>query len=142
MVIAVLWERIANPIQWPFKLPALVTTGISMFVTFNLVTFAWIFFRANSLADASYIVSHLFTNLSFRPSLYGTMPGGAYEFAIAVAAILLMELVHWIQMTNGSARRFIYRQPVWLRWPAYYALVLVIIMFGQFGLIQFIYFQF
>ena len=30
-----------------------------VFITFNLVSFSWIFFRAKNLADASYIVTHL-----------------------------------------------------------------------------------
>ena len=29
-------------------------------MTFSLVTFAWIFFRANNLGDAWFIVRHLF----------------------------------------------------------------------------------
>jgi hypothetical protein len=34
------------------------------------------------------------------------------------------------------------QQPAWLRWSAYYALVLVIFMFGKFGAGEFIYARF
>jgi len=142
MVITFLWGRITKRMKWHPPWPESITTGAKILVTFNFVTFAWIFFRANSMADAVYIVTHLFAGLEFRPSLYGTMPGGVYEFTIVVMAILLMELVHWLQMTNVSVRLLLRRQPIWLRWSAYYTLVLAIIMFGSFGLTQFIYFQF
>lgn len=33
------------------------------FVTFNLIAFAWIFFRANNLSDAVYVVNNLFTGI-------------------------------------------------------------------------------
>jgi hypothetical protein len=142
MIAAILWSYATKQVSWPLTLPPGITTGFKIFVTFNLVSFAWIFFRANSLADAVYIVTHLLVGLEFRFSLYGTMPGGIFEFAIAFVAILLMELVHWLQMTTGSMRLFMRRQPLWLRWSAYYTLALAIIMFGNFGLTEFIYFQF
>ena len=142
MIAAILWSYATKRVSWQSTLPPIVTTGFKIFVTFNLVSFAWIFFRANSLADAVYIVTHLLVGLEFRFSLYGTMPGGIFEFAIAFVAILLMELVHWLQMTTGSMRLFMRRQPLWLRWSAYYTLALAIIMFGNFGLTEFIYFQF
>jgi D-alanyl-lipoteichoic acid acyltransferase DltB (MBOAT superfamily) len=142
LVAAILWNYATKWINFPPILPSVVTSGIKIFVTFNLVAFSWIFFRANSLADAFYIITHLFAGLELRLGLYRTMPGGAYEFMIAFIAILLMELVHWLQMTNGSVRLILRGQPLWLRWSGYYSLVLAIIMFGHFGLTQFIYFQF
>jgi D-alanyl-lipoteichoic acid acyltransferase DltB (MBOAT superfamily) len=142
MVGTILGQQVWAKIGKPVKLPSAVLAILKIFITFNLVSFAWIFFRANSLADATYIATHLFSNFELRISLYGTMPGGVFEFAIALLAILLMELVHWLQMTKGSIRHIISSQPVWFRWSVYYALVLLIIMFGNFGLTEFIYFQF
>lgn len=47
------------------KLPAnRLFVAIKVFVTFNLVSFAWIFFRAKTFHDALYIVKNLPTNLS------------------------------------------------------------------------------
>jgi alginate O-acetyltransferase complex protein AlgI len=143
IVVTMLWSRVAYRIPWSLPLPAPLKSGVQIFLTFALVTFAWIFFRANSLSDAVYIVRHLFTNLQFTLSGYGSiMPGGAFQIAIAFVAILLMESVHWLQMTTGSVRLLLRRQPIWLRWSAYYALVFLIIMFGKFGFVEFIYFQF
>ena len=35
-----------------------------MIVTFHLICLAWIFFRANTIADAFYVVTHLFSGIS------------------------------------------------------------------------------
>ena len=42
---------------------SLAVKVIRIFVTFHLVCFGWIFFRANNAADGVYIVSHLFSGL-------------------------------------------------------------------------------
>ena len=142
MVISVLTSRWKNRLDLPFALPARITVGLKIFVTFNLVSFAWIFFRASSLSDAVYIVRHLFVNTGIPPSLFEIMPGGWYEWMIALLALLLMEAVHWMQERHGSLRTVIQCQPVWLRWSAYYSLVMVIFMFGKFEATEFIYSRF
>jgi alginate O-acetyltransferase complex protein AlgI len=142
MVIAVLSSRWNRPWQPPFKLPSRISAGLKIFATFNLVSFAWIFFRANTLSDALYIVTHLFVKPAASSSLFAIVPGGWYEWLIAVLALLLVESVHWMERRNGSLRTVIRRQPAWLRWSAYYGLVLVIFMFGRFGNHGFIYAQF
>ena len=142
MVISVLTSRWKNRLHLPFTLPSPVTAGLKIFATFNLVSFAWIFFRANTLSDAVYILRHLFVNSESPSSLFAIMPGGWYEWMIALLALLLMEAVHWMQQRDGSIRTVIRRQPAWLRWSAYYGLVMVIVMFGKFGANEFIYSRF
>lgn len=142
MVISVLKDRWKSQLHLPFILPPPITAGLRIFATFNLVSFAWIFFRANTLSDAMYIVTHLFVEPEIPSSLLEIMPGGWYEWMIALLALLLMEVVHWIQERNGGLRTLIQRQPAWLRWSAYYSLVVVIFMFGKFGTNEFIYSRF
>jgi len=142
MVSSALWNREKSRIPLPFSLPPRLAIGIKIFGTFNLVCFAWIFFRANSFSDAVFIIQHLFVNLEIHASLFNLMPGGWYEWMIALLAILLMEIVHWQQTKNGDLREVIHRQPVWLRWAIYYGLVMVIFMFGKFQAGEFIYARF
>jgi D-alanyl-lipoteichoic acid acyltransferase DltB (MBOAT superfamily) len=142
MVVSVLWSRANRAISWSFALPSGLATGIKIFATFNLVTFAWIFFRADSLSDAVYIIGHLFVNLDAQSSLLNLMPGGLYDWMIAILAILLMEAVHIVQMKKGSLRQAVRLQPVWLRWSIYFGFVTVIFMFGKFASTEFIYARF
>ncbi len=142
MVSSVLWGKANISVRLPFSLPLQVVNGLKIFFTFNLVCFAWIFFRANSISDSWYIVRHLFVNLEFSASLFDLMPLGGYDWLIAMAAILIMEAVQWGQRKYGSLRETLRSQPVWLRWSLYYALVAVIFMFGKFGTAEFIYARF
>jgi len=140
MVISVLTSRWKNHVQLPFRLPSKLAAGLKIFGTFNLVSFAWIFFRANTMYDAMYIVGHLFVNPKVPSSQI--IPGGRYEWMIALLALLLMEAVYWMQERNGNLRTVILRQPAWLRWTVYYGLIVIIFMFGKFGANEFIYSRF
>jgi D-alanyl-lipoteichoic acid acyltransferase DltB (MBOAT superfamily) len=142
MVSSVLWSRTGRSVRLPFSLPSHITSGFKVFATFHLVCFAWIFFRANSISDAVYILQHLFADLGTGTSLFNLMSLGWYDWLIAALAILLMEVVHWGQRRNGSLREVIRHQPVWLRWSLYYALIVVIFIFGKFGAGEFIYARF
>jgi D-alanyl-lipoteichoic acid acyltransferase DltB (MBOAT superfamily) len=119
----------------------------AVFVTFNLVCFAWIFFRARSLADAFYVVRHLFTWPSKVGGETGLFPTGALildraDLLIALAAVALMEAVHLIQRRR-KMRHFLSEKPMWMRWAMYYTLTMGILLFGKFELPnRFIYFQF
>jgi len=106
--------------------------------TFAIVNFAWIFFRANSLSDAWYIVTHLFTDFSLNLSFLGVHK---YDFVIGLVFIAFMELVHVLQEHNGM-RSFISDKPLALRWGIYLFIVWAILLFGSFGNNYFIYFQF
>ena len=141
-ILVTLWttdlRRKAEALLGLTRRPVLLA-GLQVFITFHLVTFAWIFFRANSLSDALYIMTHLFHGIR----LTGTGTGvGPYDLFIALLAILLLELVHVLQRQKGSLRQLIAIQPVWLRWTAYYGLTISILIFGKFGVNEFIYFQF
>ncbi len=142
MVSSVLWSRANVSLHWPSSIPPQVVTGLKIFFTFNLVCFAWIFFRASSISDALYIMQHLFVSMEINSSLYKLMPFGWYDWLIALLAIFTMEMVHYGQRKYGSMRELILRQPIWLRWAVYYALVVVIFMFGKFGAGEFIYARF
>lgn len=139
LVCSVLWSRMKGGANLSITLPALAVRWMKIFATFNLVSFAWIFFRAESLSGAVYIVQHLFVNMQISASLFSIVPGGWYEWGIALAGILLMEIVHWLQRHNENLRDVIRRQPVILRWSVYYMLILIIFMLGKLGNAEFIY---
>jgi len=119
---------------------------------FNLVSFGWIFFRANNLTDAIFIVTHLFTGIGDVLSRIINIGQGhgvlnfvlalpKLEILIAFIAILVLGIHHQIQR-KGSARIWMQSKPIWLRWAVYYGLVLSILIFGYLEPSEFIYFQF
>jgi D-alanyl-lipoteichoic acid acyltransferase DltB (MBOAT superfamily) len=120
------------------RAPAALLRGLQVFLTFNLVAFAWIFFRAQSLEHALYIVRHLFV---FGPDTVGYFALQKKDLLVALVAVVVLEAAHLVQRRQGLAG-FLSRQPALVRWPAYYALVYGTLFFGKFGSQQFIYFQF
>jgi len=118
----------------------LFANSLSLAITFLLVCFAWIFFRANSVSDAIYIITHLTSNLTNRFSGSNLELDGL-EIVIGIVAIMFMEIVHLIQEHKGM-RHFLSKRPAWLRWIIYMVIILFILLFGIFTTKQFIYFQF
>lgn len=106
-------------------------------ITFVLAAVAFLFFRARTLSDAWYILTHL------APSGGAVFSIGVSwaEFLAACAAILGMILVERIGSFDETAER-VKRLPFWIRWSAYNAVMLWIVFFGYFGEQPFIYFQF
>jgi D-alanyl-lipoteichoic acid acyltransferase DltB (MBOAT superfamily) len=121
--------------------------ALQIALTFGLVCFAWIFFRANNLADAVYIVQHLCRGWSMLldvPRLRDTVFSLGLprdEFMLALAMILVMECAHILQ-ARGSVLRRLAGQPIWLRWTVYSLLLWCIFLFGVFRHKEFIYFTF
>jgi alginate O-acetyltransferase complex protein AlgI len=119
--------------------------------TFALVCVTWIFFRANTVADAWYVLTHLFADLPAQISRVVQDPGARASLLflgmqksrlmLAVAAVVSLLTIEHLQ-AKGSLRAVIASRPVGIRWLAYSAAVLTIMTLGVFGETKFIYFQF
>jgi alginate O-acetyltransferase complex protein AlgI len=105
-----------------------------------LVTYAWIFFRANNLGDAWFIATHLFPLRHIDPLL---LKVGGFSRATApylVLSIVAMFVVEWWIAHPAHVPR-LWARPAF-RALAYNACVFAIAFFGFFGHRDFIYFQF
>ncbi len=115
---------------------------LRVFIIFHLTTFAWIFFRANSIPETFYIIEKIFT-LDFSAASLNQLNAalGWAELMIAVASIIFLQFVHYLQYANKLDAIFL-QKPRAYRWAIYYALILSIAFFGVFNHTPFIYFQF
>jgi alginate O-acetyltransferase complex protein AlgI len=113
--------------------------GIGLAVTFFLTCIGWVVFRARSVADAQYILTHFWRNWDF--GAIKTEQFLLRQMPVAVGAIVLLELV---QLLNGRVRlaNLVLRAPLAARWAVYASFVFGVILFGIFRNAQFIYFQF
>ncbi len=110
-------------------------------VTFALINISWIFFRADSLSDAVYILMNIFSGWSLRfPVRHGGV-GGWPGFLFSIFLILFLMLVQVIQETVGASQ-FFSNKPAWIKGAVYIIILLLILLFGVFGSNPFIYFQF
>jgi len=121
------------------------------FYIFVLVCFAWIFFRADFLSDALYIVSHLFDGvLHFIVNFWNINEIKLILSKFNITPLLFVEI--WIsilflliiQALRGEKDLFIFLRDkkMLFRWSFYYLLIFWILFFGYFGEQPFIYFQF
>jgi alginate O-acetyltransferase complex protein AlgI len=122
-------------------------------VTFQLVCFAWIFFRATSLNDAKYVVTHLFssteqgTNLnSFKEYIERNIFLGqsSREFCVALLCLVFAAFVSIVVHKSGKRdfSSYFEGRPLLFRWAIYYALLFSIIVFAVFETSTFIYYKF
>lgn len=115
-------------------------------LTFALINLAWVFFRANSLDDAGYILAHLTvwdSGVDLSAPFAAGLLGAQVEFALSWALIALLIGVDLLQERVTLAQAFS-RTPGLVRWGLYYALGGAVIFAGLYGTgaQQFIYFQF
>lgn len=130
----------------------------STLTTFVLVTFAWIFFRAASLSNALYIVSHLtsgwhaylaqswhtiveegFQNTA-NPGLYSIVNAIFTIFTplteesrtviVLTALALVILIVIEVLQYQGNLLEQLHQKPVYLRRIVYASLIAVILIFG------------
>ena len=106
-------------------------------VTFVLVSLAWIFFRANNMADALTVITGIFTKAGIPDISFAMFT----DLCLAASALSLMfvkevsdEYNHRIQIAESRH---------WMVRHAYIvAMIAIVILFGVLGGDQFIYFQF
>lgn len=118
-----------------------VLAVLQTLITFTLVSVAWVFFRAGTVQDGLYIVSHLASPRGFQLGEFLILGLPRFELATAFLMILIVAITEWCIVTRPrvitglwAARPF--------RWGLTYACVFATIFFGVFGHIEFIYFQF
>ena len=102
--------------------------------TFLLISTTWVFFRAESVGKAFEYLSNIL-DASILSS-----PGNPNLTLIPVMLILILVSIEWC-LRKKEHQFDIRGLPIWLRWPAYYILIAMIVQFGQ-GNVSFIYFQF
>jgi D-alanyl-lipoteichoic acid acyltransferase DltB (MBOAT superfamily) len=110
-------------------------------ITFTLVCFAWIFFRANSISDAFFIISQ---SMDFSASNSITTLGlGIDNMVIAIISIILLIGIEYVDKRNPLGK-VLNNQSTVLRWTIYIIVVSSILLLGLHGdnTPEFIYFQF
>ncbi|GAW65845.1 membrane bound O-acyl transferase MBOAT family protein [Geoanaerobacter pelophilus] len=108
-----------------------------VFVTFNLVAFAWIFFKSDSLHSALSIILKI-ASLS-RPLFIDD----SYQIIQCAPFLSLMLIYESSKINTVTQKQWFFSEGHWLREQFVCGvLIITIILFGVFDSSQFIYFQF
>ena len=117
--------------------------------TFGLVTFAWLFFRANSVSDAVSILKSVFTlrGISLEKAWIfndGSLGLDGQDMWMLGNALLVFLFVEFASRKQNLVSA-LDRQPIWFRWTIYLFFILAILIFGFYGgavTRDFVYFKF
>ena len=118
-------------------------------LTFLLISFSWIFFRASGIHQAFEIIGRIWND----PDLWVLTDGSLFQlglrsgqFHVPEASILVMGLVDLCKSRGIRLVSFLQKQECWFRWGICLLLLLWILIYGRYGAgfdeSQFIYFQF
>ena len=122
-----------------------IDTTFDVIITFILVAFAWIFFRANNIDDAIYVVKNLFTDLNEYNNLGGQFRGiGIYLNDLIKYFFLILFLIGYsIYERTDDVWKKLQLKSSWIRWSIYYIMLYGILFLAPHSTINnFIYFQF
>jgi len=136
---------------WTFKIREQANSGIGItsfpglhrftqiFVTFVLVYFAWIFFRANNLNDAFLIIGK-----TFRYGDLGSLNLFTFEvdFYIAFISIGFLLIVEYFEEYKGLYGKLKLSIPRFWKWAMLTVMIFLILILGIWQEIDFLYFQF
>lgn len=125
---------------------------ICAFFTFLFVCFAWIFFRANTIKEAVYVVSHLFVGLA-HPKGYllagyeafksaGMITSSGIGTLVLCCVFILVLLIHDYMELRTSIWDRLGRLKKPVRYTFYFLLLFAVLYSRQLGEYEFVYFQF
>ena len=114
-------------------------------ITFLLVAFAWIFFRANSMSDAFYVCTHLFSGIGQPLSYFGAaltdfgMKFG--DMILLLLPVILLGIYDYTALKIDPIEK-VGTLPKVARWILYYGFILMVLLLASFNSQEFVYFQF
>ncbi|MBC7747129.1 MAG: MBOAT family protein [Methylotenera sp.] len=111
---------------------------VAMLTTFSLTTFAWIFFRCESISQAWKYISNICS-----PSLF-KIPDfeGINKVPVTLSLLIFFILMEWLGRNKQYAVESLgINQNRIIRWGMYYTILLIVLFFGDEAQ-DFIYFQF
>ncbi len=123
-------------------------TWMNRIITFAVVSFAWIFFRADSVRETGYIITHIFCGLgnikTYIVDAYHGMLITKYAFLQMAVVLSVLFLYDYISL-KADVIALVGKQRTGVRWFIYISFmslfVISYLLWGKTGN-QFIYFQF
>jgi len=111
---------------------------IKVIITFQIAAVGWIFFRAENVEEAWFILYKIFSSLEFNSTIFISEQIDTAFLLILVSGLMLIELVLY---KYGEALQILAAK-TWVRYPIYYILITLTYLFHNTLANPFIYFRF
>ena len=106
---------------------------VNVIITFLLVTFAWIFFRANTINDAFYVICNMFKiNLVDIKSQIKSIGFDFYDLTVLITSIIVVFELEVIK-SKKNLLDILYKKSNILKYIIAITLIFSIIVFGYYG---------
>jgi len=136
MVMADMRDRFVQKFKIPgVRLP--FKSFVNQLITFSLVLFSWVFFRANNFSESIIIIRH-----AFDFSAPDFVLNKEFDFIISWILLITLLFAEYLHERRSLSLR-LKNYPVFIRWSFYSFFIITILFLGIFfEKQQFIYFQF
>ena len=130
------------PIANKKSFKARIRSTVNVFITFNLVSFAWIFFRAKDIGSAADIILKitLFRDYDSKLSLTMLRVNDASSIFVTISLLILFLLSDSFMDKISKQQKFFGNRKV--SFAVYATILAFILIFGHFTDTNFIYYQF
>ena len=109
---------------------------------FIFCNFAWVFFRAETFADAFYVISNAFSGMTHVRAYLSSNLMPAYDLLLLLFYISILTVYDLLDYKSG-VMQWLTGKPIIVQWTVYVILGLIIVFGSQKGVAaEFVYFQF
>jgi len=112
----------------------------SRIIVFFYMAFSMVFFFSNTIYDAGYFISHIFLNIHLGSEQFNFISNQP-QFFFALFCFLFIFIIEIFNEKGKKILPLFLKQPVWLRWIAYFTCVVLIYVFYS-GIQTFYYMRF
>jgi D-alanyl-lipoteichoic acid acyltransferase DltB (MBOAT superfamily) len=110
------------------KFPKSVANTLSRIIVFLFMNFSMVFFYSNSISDAWYLITHLFSNIQLNSKEFSFISHKP-EFIFALFCFVVILIVE-IFIEKGKDLMSIYlKKPLWIQWTGYLTCIALIYIF-------------
>lgn len=115
---------------------------ISIIVVYVFCTLAWVFFRADNITDAVFVLVHIFDGLSGGKHYFNNSIGLNYYHGVKLGILITILVIYDYLSLKFDVIDMISKQKSLFRWTIYILLVMLVFLFATVNSNSFIYFQF
>ena len=117
----------------------------SIGIVFLSVCICWIFFRAETVQESVYVFRHMFDGIGKIEDYiclgYQNLQMSKWDMLVIPISLIILSIYDFVSLKEDPIL-LTGKMPLAFRWCAYYFLLFAIILMGNFGSAQFVYFQF
>ena len=112
---------------------------LSRIIVFLFMAFSMVFFFANSVSDAWYLISHLFSQVHFNNPDFNFIADKS-RFLLAILFFVILFIFQIFNEKGKNLQAVFLNQPIFLRWAGY-IICMVLIFFMYSGIVNVFYYM-